>query len=219
MAHRLGPLDADHVDELPDRCRRCLFWELGSDRPSAVVVDADAGTDAAARVRKQAWVTGVGLETGAPGVMVRDGNEALGYALFAPVSSFAPRGGSAPAASHDALLLATVWLHPGARGSSVGRRIVEAAIRDAIRLDLPAVEAYGDRRPRERDCVLASSWLLHHGFEVETEHPRYPLLRLDVRRAARWAESLEHAMEAIRGRVPRVTSPASPAMRALLDDR
>ncbi len=215
MSRRLGPLDADHVGDLPERCQRCMFWELGADRPPAEVARVSAA--AAARVQKQAWVTGVALETGAPGVIVRHGSKVMGHASFAPSTSYAPRGGTAPSASHDALLLATVWLHPQARGTGTGREIVAAALRDAIRLDLQAVEAYGDRRAREWDCVLPATWLLHHGFEVEVEHPRYPLLRLDVRRAARWAESLEHAMELVRAHTPRLAQAPIPSVQAAAD--
>jgi hypothetical protein len=47
------------------------------------------------------------------------------------------------------------------------------------------------------------TWLLHEGFEVHREHPRTPLLRLDVKRTVRWAESLEHALEEVLGALPR----------------
>jgi hypothetical protein len=92
----------------------------------------------------------------------------------------------------------------------VGRHIVVAAVREALRLGLEAVEAYGDRRAREGDCLLPAAWLVHEGFEVAVEHPRYPLHRMEVHRAARWAESLEHAMDALLGRSPGlVTEPVS----------
>ena len=110
------------------------------------------------------------------------------------------RGGTVPAPSGDALLLATVWVDPDARGAGHGRLLVQAALREALRLDLRAVEAYGDRRAREWDCVAPAGWLLHEGFEVTTEHPRYPLLRIDTSRLARWAESLEHAVDELLGR-------------------
>jgi hypothetical protein len=76
-------------------------------------------------------------------------------------------------------------------------------LKEAIRLDAPAVEAYGDRRWRERSCVLPATWLLHEGFEVHREHPRTPLFRVDTKRTVRWAESVEHAWEEILGRLPR----------------
>jgi hypothetical protein len=72
---------------------------------------------------------------------------------------------------------------------------VLAAVKVAGRTERRAVEAYGDRRHRDGACVLPCTWLLHEGFAVHREHPRYPLLRLSVKSTARWAEPLEHAVE------------------------
>lgn len=202
MGVRYEPLVGDALDELPPRCRACVFWELGERPPDAdVATGASGATDA--RVRKQAWVTGQALETGPPGVVARRGRQTVGYALFGPVRAFAPRRGPVPTPSDDALLLAAAWVDPDARAGGVGRGLVQASLREALRLDLRAVEAFGDRRAREWDCALPATWLLHEGFEVVTEHPRYPLLRIDVGRLARWAESLEHAVEELLGRATR----------------
>lgn len=206
MNRRTVPLDAEAVDDLPARCRRCLFWELGTSRP---VDDPDASSEHDARVRKQAWVTTRSLEDGPPGAIVRSGDVTGGYALFAPHRAFTARAAPVPAVDEDALWLATLWVHPDERGVGVGRLLVQAALREAIARDLAAVEVHGDRRARDGDCVVPVTWLLHEGFEVVREHPRYPVLRLDVRRTARWVTSLEHAAQELLGRVPRpVTAPA-----------
>ncbi len=204
MAVRTVPLVGDVLDDLPPRCRSCVFWELGADRPADPLGSASerAADD---RVRKQGWVTAQSLEDGSPGVLLRDGDRSIGYALFAPSRTLPQRAGAVPATSADALVLATAWIEPAARSAGGGRLLVRAAVREALRLELRAVEAHGDRRAREWDCVVPAAWLLHEGFEVAAEHPRYPLLRIDTRRVARWAESLEHAVEELlsRPRVPR----------------
>lgn len=202
-ATRTIPLVGDVVDELPERCRRCLFWEAGADRPA----EDETDDDAADRVRKQGWITAQSLEDGPPGALARNAKRTVGYSLFAPAGVFAPRSTTVPPLSHDALLLATAWVAPTHRGRGVGRLLVRAAVREAIRLDLRAVEAYGDRRARSWDCVLPAAWLLEEGFEVTAEHPRYPLLRIDTNRVARWAESLEHAVEELLGRARPVRAP------------
>lgn len=221
MAVRTVPLVGDVLDDLPPRCRSCVFWELGADRPSDPTNPSGAPDDGRAandRVRKQGWVTAQSLEAGAPGVLLRDGDRSVGYALFAPSRALPQRGGSVPPTSADALVLATAWVEPAARSAGSGRALVRAAVREALRLELRAVEAYGDRRAREWDCVLPAVWLVHEGFEVAAEHPRYPLLRIDTGRVARWAESLEHAVEELLGRsrgrpVPQPTAPATTTTR------
>jgi len=211
MGVRTVPLVGDLLDDLPPRCRSCVFWELGAERPGAGPQDeARAAGD---RVRKQGWVTAQALEGTQPGVQLRDGDHRLGYALFGLARTLAPRGGTVPSTGADVLVLATAWVAPEARGRGHGRLLVQAAVREAIRLELEAVEAYGDRRAREWDCVLPAGWLLHEGFEVAVEHPRYPLLRLETSRVTRWAESLEHAVEEMLGRT-RARPAWQPSLRA-----
>lgn len=207
MTRRAQPLVADALEELPERCRRCLFWELGAPRP-AHDVDPDEAHDQ--HVRKQAWVTSRELEDGPPGTVLRQEGRVVGWALHAPARRFAPRGGLLPSPDPEALLLATAWLHPDVRAGGLGRVLLQAVLRDAVTRDLPAVEAYGDRRAREWDCVLPATWLLHAGFEVAAEHPRYPLLRLETRRTLRWAATLEHAAHELLGRVAPRPVPETP---------
>jgi len=207
VTRRTQPLVADALEQLPERCRRCLFWELGGTRPAE-----EAAQDVAheQHVRKQAWVASRELEDGPPGTVLRQEGRVVGWALHAPARAFAPRAAPVPVADPEALLLATAWLHPDVRASGLGRMLLQAALRDAIGRDLAAVEAYGDRRAREWDCVLPATWLLHEGFEVVAEHPRYPLLRLETRRTVRWAASLEHAAHELLGRVAPRPVPETP---------
>jgi GNAT superfamily N-acetyltransferase len=208
VARRLRPLTGDDVTRLPGSCGRCLVWELGTAGPvpRTPVVPAgapreDPPTDPVAR--KRAWISAVVQASGPPGRVVLVDDEVVGYALFGPAAAFARRASSVPAVSPDAVLLATMWIAATHREGGLGRLLIHAAIKEALRLDAAAVEVYGDRRWREQACVLPAAWLLHEGFEVHREHPRTPLFRLDVRRTARWTGSLEHAVEEVLGRLPR----------------
>jgi GNAT superfamily N-acetyltransferase len=208
MPRRAVPLTGDEVPLLPAPCSSCLFWELGAPCPQPRTTPVFAGAVGAERptdplTRKQAWVSTQVQDGSPPGrVLLVDGAVA-GYALFGPARVFPRRGPTVPRVSPDALLLATVWVDPTHREVGLGRLLVQAAIKEAIRIDAAAVEAYGDRRWQERSCILPATWLLHEGFEVHREHPRTPLLRLEAKRTVRWAESLEHALEEILGRLPR----------------
>lgn len=211
MSRRLEPLTGDGVELLPAPCHSCLVWELGAARPAPTVTSpATVGAGAPSspepsqpQIRKQAWVSAQVQDGHPPGRIVRVDGEVAGYALFAPATAFAPRPAPVPPASPDAMLLATIWVAPFWRESGLARLLVQAAVKDAIRAEAPAVEAYGDRRWVDRRCLLPATWLLHEGFEVHREHPRTPLLRLDVKRTVRWAESLEHALEEVLAALPR----------------
>ncbi len=213
-SRRVAPLAGADVEDLPETCRVCLFWELGRPRPDPRDLDRVDELAGDPAMQKQAWWSSQVLEDQPPGRVVRVDDELAGYVLFARPGVLSPRKAPAPQASEDALLLATIWVEPTMREHGIGRLLVQAALKEAIRLDLDAVEVYGDRRFREQDCVLPAMWLLHEGFQVHREHPRYPLLRIDAKRTARWAETLEHALEDIRERIPRrvpVTGMPGPA--------
>lgn len=198
-ARRARPLTGELLEDFPSPCRSCLFWERGEPPPFALV-PAD---DQAALVRKQAWVSTRLQEGHAPGRAVQVEGMLAGWVLFAPRDAFAAPPPPAPRLSQDALQLATIHVHPQMRGHGLGRLLLHAALREAVRLERGAVEAYGDRRWRERGCLLPATWLLREGFEVHREAPRLPLLRLEVRRTLRWAPSLEAALEEVLRRLPR----------------
>jgi len=226
LRRSLRALDADAVDRLPGNCADCVFWELGARCPAPRTASIPGWVRIPpphqARAHKRDWVAQQHHETGAPGTVIEVDDEVVGYALYAPASTFARPGTTVPRASPDALLLATVWVASTERELGIGRRLIRSALEDAIRLDLQAVEAYGDRRFLERSCLLPASWLLHAGFVVSREHPRTPLFRLDVRRAVRWLGSLEHAWEQVLGHLPRpapAREPASPVVRSDVQPR
>lgn len=211
MGRRLEPLTGEAVDRLPVPCRHCLAWELGEPCAGGIGAQSRVEPDDRGLVRKQAWVSAQVQEDRPPGRVLRIDDEVVGYVLCAPAGAFTlPSGVLRPAPSPQALLLATLWVAPDHRGHGYGRLLLQASLREALQRDLPAVEAYGDRRWRDREGMLPATWLLHEGFEVRAEHPRTPLFRIDVHRTARWAESLEHALEEVLGRVPRPVRVPSP---------
>jgi GNAT superfamily N-acetyltransferase len=208
MARAVTPLISTDVDRLPDPCRGCLFWELGTPCPQPRTAPVLSGLTVEDRprepvARKRAWVSARVEDSGPPGAVVEVDGQVAGFALFAPAGSFAARGSLVPSVDRDALLLATVWVRPVHREHGLGRLLIQAAIREAIRRDRSGVQLYADRRWRERACLLPVTWALHEGFEVRREHPRTPLLEIDARRTARWAASLEHAWDEVLAHVPR----------------
>ncbi|MDX1658997.1 MAG: GNAT family N-acetyltransferase [Nitriliruptorales bacterium] len=218
MSRRVAPLDSGALGALPARCQRCLFWEFGAPRPGPRSPDGPSDELAGdATIRKQAWCRSETLEHAPPGRIVEVDGEFAGYALFGPADHFAPRRLPAPSLSDDALLLATVWVDPAFRELGVGRLLLQAALKEAIRLELAAVETYGDRRFREQACVLPSTWLFHEGFSVHREHPRSPLLRLETKRTVRWADALEQAWDEVTGRLPKLAPSPAPRPRAHSD--
>ncbi|MDQ3932041.1 MAG: GNAT family N-acetyltransferase [Actinomycetota bacterium] len=203
MVRKIVEVTSDRLDALPDRCRHCRFWELGAPRP----IDVEDELDDDALVEKCAWWRSVELDFGTSGRAVRVDAEVAAWCLFGPPEVFARRWAPTPRPSADALFLATVWVERPFRGAGLGPLLLRTVVKEALRRDRRAIEAYGDRRHREAGCLLPATWLLHEGFAVHREHPRYPLLRLDVHSTARWAEPIEQLVEQAFARLGRQVQP------------
>jgi GNAT superfamily N-acetyltransferase len=190
--HRFRELTTERLADLPASCRSCLFWELpdaprGPQQPEPSEV-AEA---------KQLWVRSLELEWGAPGLVLVERDETVAYAMYMPSEEAhrARRLGSTP--SDDALVLATLWVAPTERGDGLASALLLSVLRHAHDAGLRAVEAIG-ARGESWPCLLPEAFLIANGFVVHHEHPRFPLLRLDLRQTARWQEAMEHAIEGVR---------------------
>lgn len=203
MVRKIVEVTSDGLDALPDRCQHCRFWELGALRP----IDVEGELDDDALVEKCAWWRSVELDFGTSGRAVRVDTEVAAWCLFGPPEAFARHRAPTPRPSADALFLATVWVERPFRGAGLGPLLLRTVVKEALRRDRRAIEAYGDRRHREAACLLPATWLLHEGFAVYREHPRYPLLRLDVNSTARWAEPIEQILEQALARLGRRVQP------------
>lgn len=218
---RLERLTLDNLDDLPDGCRSCVFWELDAVRRQRA---ADAGLVAA---EKESWVSSVLLEWGSCGRIAYVDDEPAGYVLFAP-ARFLPGADAFATApvSEDAVVLATAVVSPAHAGSGLGRVLVQAVVRDLLeRGDVRALEAFGDSRAPDADawartgtaggCVLPTDYLLRIGFKTQRAHPRHPRMRLDLRSVLTWRDEVESALERLLGAVRPGRRPV-PARRALL---
>jgi GNAT superfamily N-acetyltransferase len=201
MGRRLTPLDTRALDQLPDPCRRCAFWELGM-RAGASGTD-EAGT------QKEAWTSAVVMEWGPVGHLLSVAGTVAGYSLYAPAGYFDQVGsqGARPV-SRDAVLLATLAVDPAFEGQGLGRVLLQSMARDLTKRKVRAAEAFADRAWDGRRCLIPAGFLEASGFQVVRDHPRFPLMRMDLRTALSWKGVGEAAL----GRL-RVPVAAKPALR------
>ncbi|MBW3603331.1 MAG: GNAT family N-acetyltransferase [Actinobacteria bacterium] len=192
MSHQIHPLTADQLTHLPVDCQSCVFWELPKAPRGPQTDHADD-----AREAKQLWCRSVELEWGAPGFLLVDHDRTLGFASCMPAEQGhrARRLGVTP--SDDALLLATLWIDPEVRGSGLATTLLHRVLKHAHDTGRRAVEATG-ARGAAAPCLLPEQFLLASGFVVHHQHPRFPLLRLDLRQTVRWQDAMEHALEGVR---------------------
>src|SRR5262245_62833230 len=125
MSRRLANLTLDNLDDLPRRCRRCVFWELD---PAAGERAVQAGDPA---LEKEAWVSATLLDWGSCGKIVYVDSAPAGFILYAP-PMHVPRAVAFPTSpvSADAVLLMTAYVVPEFAGGGVGRMLVQAMAKD-----------------------------------------------------------------------------------------
>jgi hypothetical protein len=195
MTRRLANVTLDNLDDLPGRCRRCVFWELD---PGAGERAAEAGDTA---LEKEAWVSAALLEWGSCGKVLYVDGVAAGFVLFAP-PSYVPRSvafATSPV-SADSVLLMTAHVLPEFADAGLGRMLVQGVAKDLIRRGVKAIEAFGNSHWTELGhCVLPTDYLLSVGFKTVRPHPQNPRLRLELKTAASWREDVEVALERLLG--------------------
>ncbi|MCZ0209415.1 GNAT family N-acetyltransferase [Streptomyces sp. UMAF16] len=205
MGRRLVPLTLDNLQDVPHRCRSCVFWELDPVSGEAAVA---AGTTA---LEKEAWISAVLLDWGSCGRVVYIDDVPAGFVLYAP-PAYVPRSTAFPTSpvSPDAVQLITGFVLPGYQGQGLGRVLVQAVAKDLLRRGFKAVEAFGDARWEQPACLLPADHLLAVGFKTVRQHPVHPRLRLELRSTLSWKEDVEMALDRLLGAVQK-----EPALRPL----
>jgi hypothetical protein len=193
VARRLVNITLDNLDELPRRCRACVFWELD---PVAGERAAETGDTS---LEKEAWVSATLLEWGSCGKLVQVDGITAGYVVYAP-PGYVPRSIAFPTSpvSADAVLLTTALVLPEFVGGGLGRMLVQGVAKDLIRRGVRAVEAFGDAK-EEPGCLVPADYLRAVGFKTVRPHYRFPRLRLELKTVVSWREDVEIALERLLG--------------------
>ncbi len=194
MARTLARLTLDHLAELDDHVRSCLFWQLDP-------VSLSRLEDGQRATELEAWVSEVLREWGSCGRVLIVDDAPVAMALYAPVR-FLPGAMALPTApvSPDAVLLATVYVAPQHRGGGLGRMLVQGTASDLVERKIVAIEAFGDTRgARGRECVLPVEFLDAVGFKTQRAHPTSPRMRMDLRTTRTWMSEVELAVERLLG--------------------
>jgi GNAT superfamily N-acetyltransferase len=190
VSRRVTSVTLDNLDDLPRRCRRCVFWELD---PVSKQRCEDEGFP---ELEKEAWISATLLEWGSCGKIVYVDSVAAGYVMYAP-PAYVPRSVAFPSSpvSPDAVLLMTAHVLPEFQGAGLARMLIQAAAKDLVRRGVKAMEAFADLQWSGPECVVPADPLLAVGFKTVRPHPRWPRLRLDLKATVSWREDMEVALE------------------------
>jgi len=176
--------DLEHFHLIPKPCVTSVFWEI-----------RDVDPDIDPRFEKEEWFSSTLLEWGRCGKLIAQEGEGLAFAQYAP-ATLVPRLEAFPAAAGSwvsAAYLAYCFVVEGFRGRSLVSRLVREVARDLVDRGYSAVEAIGDREWAGDSWVLPFQFLAANEFSVVREHPRFPLLRRELRDVLEPARALAEA--------------------------
>lgn len=194
MSRRLVNITLDNLEDLPTRCRGCVFWELD---PVSMQRAEDAGDPA---LEKEAWISSTLLEWGSCGKLIYVDSVPAGFVMYAP-PLYVPRSVAFPTSpvSADAALMMTAHIVPEFQGGGLGRMLVQGVAKDLTRRGLRAIEAFGDLKWEKPGCLMPAEYMLAVGFKTVRPHHRFPRLRLELKSAVSWREDVEVALERLLG--------------------
>jgi len=186
-------LTLDRLQDLPDPCVSCIFWELDPALAAESMAGGEPGLD------KESLLSSALLEWGSVGQIVYVDGVPAGYITYAP-PYLVPRATAFPTApvAADAVMLMATRVVPDFAGQGLGRVLIQGAAKDVMRRGIRAVEAFGylgDPDSPKAACVIPAKFLTAVGFKTVREHRTYPRLRLDLRTALTWREDMEAAVE------------------------
>jgi GNAT superfamily N-acetyltransferase len=194
VSRRTVNITLDNLDDLPSRCRSCVFWELDPVARDRAVEAGDTSFE------KESWVSATLLDWGSCGRIVYVDGVPAGFVMYAP-PAYVPRSVAFPTSpvSVDAVLLMTGHVHPDFAGGGLGRMLLQGVAKDLTRRGVRALEAFGDEKWERPACVLPAEHLRSVGFKTVRPHARFPRLRLELKSAVSWREDVEVALERLLG--------------------
>jgi hypothetical protein len=196
MSRRAVNITLDNLDDLPGRCRTCVFWELDPVSHDRAVEAGDTAFE------KEGWVSATLLEWGSCGKIVYVDSVPAGFVMYAP-PMYVPRSVAFPTSpvSPDAVLLMTGHVLPAFAGGGLGRMLLQSVAKDLTRRGVKAIEAFGDlnHNPDVPACILPADHLKAVGFKTVRPHHRFPRLRLELKTTVSWREDVEVALERLLG--------------------
>ncbi len=168
MSRRIVSITLDNLDDLPSKCRKCVFWQLD---PIALQRAVEAGDTA---FEKESWVSATLLEWGSCGKIAYVDSVPAGYVMYSP-PAYVPRSLAFPTSpvSADAVLLMTGQVLPEFEGGGLGRMMLQSLAKDLARRNVRAIEAFGDEKGEAGTCMLPAGHL--RARRVQDGPPAPPL--------------------------------------------
>jgi GNAT superfamily N-acetyltransferase len=171
----------EKLDDIPEPCRGCLYWEFPEDFEK---LRQQKRPELAAE-RKREWFVKTLREFGNCGKIVYKNNVPVGYAQYAPFSRL-PQASNYKSGPTGRIEEGTVFLsclyvsEERERGKGIGMKLLNAIIPDLRDRGFKAIETFAGRGSANNPSGPIELYL-KRGFEIKDETNReFPLVRLEL---------------------------------------
>jgi len=169
----------ENLDDIPEPCRNCVYWELPEDSEKAKLLKSELVR------KKKEWFLQTLREFGNCGKIVYYNNSAVGYAQYAPVT-YLPNIESYESELVGRLEDGTIFLsclyvsEKALRERGIGMKLLESIILDMKKRGFKAVETFA-RRESSNNPSGPIELYIKRGFQIKDEtNPEFPLVRLEL---------------------------------------
>lgn len=193
IERKIAPLSRATFNDLPQECRRCIYWVSPEKLPPKCGAAADPEA-------KEAWLTSTVETWGECGNILYVDSEVVAHALYGPATSFPQTVHfAAGPISADAVFLACILVREDVRQHGVAKTLLQSIEKTLYARNAKAVEAIARTSGIEELTALGPlEFYLQNGFYIKRDHPRYPLVRLDLRTALPWQIDLEAMLQSLK---------------------
>ena len=169
----------ENLDDIPEPCRSCVYWEFPEDSEKAKLLKSELAR------KKKAWYLQTLREFGNCGKIVYYDNNVVGYAQYAPATRL-PNIESYESKLVGRLEDGTVFLsclyitEKALRGRGIGMKLLESIILDLKSQGFKAVETFA-RRGSSSNPSGPIELYLRKWFQIKDErNPEFPLVKLEL---------------------------------------
>lgn len=174
LALQIVPIAENNLDDIPLSCRACLYWEWPANFAAGLAPEV-------ALQRKREWFARARQVFGVSGLLAYLDGVPVAYAQYAP-PTLLPNVAeyTAGPVDNDAIFISCLYVAAeSARSQGIGRALLQRIIADVRGRGYAGLETFG-RIGSANNCSGPVELYLKNGFQVVSQDPEFPLLRLDL---------------------------------------
>ncbi len=184
MEIAIKDITQENLDDIPELCKSCLYWEFPEDFRDPSLLDPRKKLEFEAR--KKEWFIQTLRNFENCGKIVYHNNIPVGYAQYAPSARLPQarnyRSGPVGRVEEGVVFLSCLYISDEAlRGKGVGVKLLDDMITDLKKKGFKAIETFA-RRGSSNNPSGPFELYLKRGFYIKDEtNLEFPLVRLNLR--------------------------------------